>query len=151
MSDFCYSWPMFNRIFHQAELMDRMMELVGVNPGSAARIDRGVVWYEARTNCIACAHEHECRNWLECSEGLPVPPDFCPNVEFFQQCAETAPAAPGVSQCDCLARDGKPVRAGGYGPHDRDSNTHRAYRRVAVVGSAVHRLPVMRAAGTELL
>ena len=38
MSDFCYSWPKFNRIFHQVELMDRMMEVVGVNPATAARL-----------------------------------------------------------------------------------------------------------------
>ena len=89
MSDFCYSWPMFNRIFHQVDLMDRMMEIVGVNPAIAARVDKGEAWYEARTNCISCCHECECRNWLECSEGLPMPPDFCPNVEFFRRCTET--------------------------------------------------------------
>ena len=96
MSDFCYSWQLLNRIFHQVELMDRMMGLVGVDPAVAVRVDKGVAWYEARTNCISCCHECECRNWLECSEGLPVPPDFCPNVEFFGRCAETAPAGPGV-------------------------------------------------------
>ena len=96
MSDFCYSWPVLNRIFHQVELMDRMMGLVGVDPAVAGRVDKGAAWYEARTNCISCCHERECRNWLECSEGFPLPPDFCPNVEFFQQCAETAPAAPRV-------------------------------------------------------
>ncbi len=86
MNDFCYSWPVFNRIFHQAELMDRMMEAVGVKTAVAARVDNGAAWYEARTNCISCCHEHECRNWLECSEGLPVPPVFCPNAELFKRC-----------------------------------------------------------------
>ena len=88
MSDFCYSRPMFSRIFHQAELMDRMMEVVGVNPAVATRVDKGQAWYEARTNCISCRHECECRNWLECSEALPMPPNFCPNVEFFHRCKE---------------------------------------------------------------
>ena len=86
MSDFCYSWPMFNRIFHQVELMDRMMEVVGVNPAIAARVDKGGAWYEARTTCISCCHERECHNWLECSKRLPTPPEFCPNVEFFRRC-----------------------------------------------------------------
>jgi Family of unknown function (DUF6455) len=86
MSDFCYGWPMFNRIFHQVELMDRMMEVVGVKPAIAARVDKGGAWYEARTNCISCCHEEECRNWLACSHGLPTPPAFCPNAEFFQRC-----------------------------------------------------------------
>jgi len=88
MSDFCYSWPMLNRIFQQAELMDRMMMRVGVSPVVAVRVDRGVAWYEARTNCISCCHERECLNWLECSEGIPMPPDFCPNSEFLRSCAE---------------------------------------------------------------
>lgn len=88
MSDFCYSWPMFNRIFRQVDLMDRMMEAVGVSPATAARVDKGEAWYEARTNCISCCHECECRNWLECSEGLPLPPNFCPNVGFLQRCTE---------------------------------------------------------------
>jgi hypothetical protein len=88
MSDFCYSWQMFSRIFQQAELMDRMMKVVGVDPAVAARVDTSQAWYEARTNCISCCHECECRNWLECSEGLPVPPNFCPNVEFFHRCKD---------------------------------------------------------------
>ncbi len=87
MTDFCYSWPVFNRIFHQVELMDRMMGLVGVDPDVAGRVNKGAAWYEARTSCMSCCHERECRNWLECSEGLLVPPDFCPNAEFFRRCA----------------------------------------------------------------
>ena len=100
MSDFCYSWPMFNRIFHQVELMDRMMERIGVNPGVAVRIDKGIAWYEARTKCLSCCHERECRHWLEGSEVLEGPTDFCPNVAFFRRCAEIGahaqPAAPRV-------------------------------------------------------
>ncbi len=88
MSDFYYSWPVFNRIFHQVELIDRMMEAIGIKTAGAARVDNGAAWYEARTNCISCHHERECCNWLECSEGLPVPPLFCPNAEFFRRCAE---------------------------------------------------------------
>ena len=56
--------------------MDRMMGLVGVDPAVAVRVDKGVAWDQSGTNCISCCHECECRNWLECSEGLPVPPDF---------------------------------------------------------------------------
>ena len=32
MSDFCYGRPMLNRIFRQAELMDRVMERLGIDP-----------------------------------------------------------------------------------------------------------------------
>ncbi len=88
MSDFCYSRPMLDRIFRQAELMDRMMERVGVDPAAAARVDRGMAWYEARTRCIACCSDRQCRDWLACSETSAVlePPEFCRNGEFFRRC-----------------------------------------------------------------
>ena len=69
MSDFCYGRPMLNRIIRQAELMDRMMERVGVDPAAAVRIDRGMGWYQARTRCIACWSERECLDWLALSEA----------------------------------------------------------------------------------
>ena len=88
MSDFCYSRPMFDRVFRQAELMDRMMERVGVNPAAAARVDKGMAWYEARTKCIACCSERQCRDWLARSEAqaFSEPPEFCHNAEFFRYC-----------------------------------------------------------------
>ena len=54
MSDFCYSRPMLKRVLKQAELMDRMRERLGVGAATAARLDKGTAWYEARTRCIAC-------------------------------------------------------------------------------------------------
>ena len=86
MSDSCYSWPIFNRVFRQAELMDRMMERVGARPAVAVRIDHGMAWYDARTKCIDCLAEQECRRWLENTDASARPPDFCPNAQFFRQC-----------------------------------------------------------------
>lgn len=87
MSDFCYSWPVFNRVFRQAEVMDRMMERVGVRPAVAVRIDQGMAWYDARTKCIDCLAEQQCRWWLESADASAAPPDFCPNAQFFRECA----------------------------------------------------------------
>jgi hypothetical protein len=42
VSDFCYSRPMLDRVMRQAELMDRMMGHVGVDPAPAARLDKGM-------------------------------------------------------------------------------------------------------------
>ena len=99
MSDFCYSSPMLDRVFRQAELMDRMMERVGVNPAAAARVDRGTAWYEARTSCIACCSERQCRDWLTLSEtqAVSAPPEFCHNGAFFHRCGGKSPqeTAPG--------------------------------------------------------
>ena len=72
MSDFCYTRPMFDRVFRQAELMDRMMGRVGVDPIAAARVDKGMAWYEARTKCIACCSERQCRDWLARSEAQAI-------------------------------------------------------------------------------
>ena len=86
MGDFCYGQPMLERIFRQAERMDRMMQRVGVNPATAARADRGTAWYEARTRCIACGNERQCRIRLEGALPSAVQPEFCPNAEFFRSC-----------------------------------------------------------------
>jgi Family of unknown function (DUF6455) len=86
MSDLCYDRPMLNRIFRQAELMDRVMERVGVDPSAAARLDRGMAWYEARTRCIACCDERQCRTWLECSNPPTALPPSCSNGAFFRRC-----------------------------------------------------------------
>jgi hypothetical protein len=86
MTDFCYSRPMLNRILRHAELMDRMMERVGVNSAVAARLDRGMAWYEARTRCVACSNERQCRDWLGSAEtgSCANPPAFCHNAKFFR-------------------------------------------------------------------
>ena len=86
MSDFCYGWPVYNRVFRQAELMDRMMERMGVDPSVAVRRENGMAWYEARTRCIDCVHERRCRSWFEPSSSSGAEPDFCPNARFFQEC-----------------------------------------------------------------
>jgi hypothetical protein len=93
MSDFCYSRPMLNRIFRHADLMDHMMECSGVDPAVAVGVDSGMAWYEARSKCISCCKEQQCGSWLQGSDGLQAPPEFCPNAEFFRCCAARDPAS----------------------------------------------------------
>jgi len=66
------------------ELMVRMMDRMAVNWKMAAHIDGGLAWYAARTKCIFCPHEAECRSWPEDPKALP---EFCPNAKFFRGCA----------------------------------------------------------------
>jgi hypothetical protein len=87
MGDYCYSQPMLDRVLRRAELLDRVMEHVGVDAGVAARVDKGAAFYEARIKCMLCCQERACRTWLDGGEGHLSPPDFCPNAEFFQSCA----------------------------------------------------------------
>jgi hypothetical protein len=96
MTDFCYSRPMLNRVLRQAELMDRMMERLGVDPAAAARLENGMAWYEARSQCIACHNERNCQEWLKLAPPKPSngPPDFCGNSAFFRRCKLSAAPDP---------------------------------------------------------
>ena len=89
MSDFCYSGPMLKRVLDQADLMDRVMEAVGVVAAHAARLNRGMAWYEARCRCIACPDDRKCRAWLAGADARQTsrPPAFCRNTEFFRLAA----------------------------------------------------------------
>jgi hypothetical protein len=79
---------MMQRVLKQADTMDQMMQCLGVEPVRAARIDKGMAWYEARSRCIACIHDQRCRNWIAARQGASVlgPPEFCQNAAFFPQC-----------------------------------------------------------------
>jgi hypothetical protein len=85
MSDYCYSFPVFNRVLSQADLMDRMLERIGISPVRVIRHDNGASWYEARTRCIDCEVEDRCRAWLAAvpTDGEAEKPSFCPNSAFF--------------------------------------------------------------------
>jgi hypothetical protein len=91
MGDFCYPRPMLDHVLAQADLMDRMIGRVGVNPAVIARLDRGMTWYAARTRCIECSHPRECRAWVDGSAPGTAPPDFCPNAALFRSCLSKAP------------------------------------------------------------
>lgn len=82
MRDLSYS----QRVLRQAELMDRMMGRLRVSRPFASGIDGGLAWYEACTKCIFCTNAKQCCDWLEGSERLTGPAEFCPNTEFFQGC-----------------------------------------------------------------
>ncbi len=90
MTDFCFEWPIFNRVLRQAAMMDRMMQRAGVEPGVAVRLDKGCAYYAARTRCIECPVADRCHAWLDDPQGGPLPPEYCPNVAFFQRCIESA-------------------------------------------------------------
>lgn len=95
MGDLGKSWPMLDRNSRQPELMQRMMDRLGVNQALATRVDGGMAWAEARTKCVFCRNEQGCRAWLEGSEGAPMPQGLCPNIGFFRWCTEyDADAAP---------------------------------------------------------
>ncbi len=102
MSDLLFSRPMLRRILAQAELMDRMLQRLGVDEAALARLDGGMGLYEARTRCLACRNERECRAWLEGWTSPADPSEFCPNAAFFGRCRQVA------STAICFGRDESP-------------------------------------------
>jgi Family of unknown function (DUF6455) len=88
MGDFCFDRPMLKRVFRQVALMDAMMQRVGVDAAAAARDSEGTAWYEARTRCIGCCSEKQCRDWLaQPPTASPAePPEFCHNADFLKRC-----------------------------------------------------------------
>ena len=115
MSDLCFSRPMLRRILDHADLLDRMLERVGVDPAAAVRADRGMAWYEARSRCIGCIREQNCRTWQLGSETAAAAPEFCPNAHFFRRCKNAVgPSSRNRSQVSDGARGSDPIA-----PHAR--------------------------------
>lgn len=81
-------FPIFNRVVSQADLMDRMMARTGADPLIAIRRDGGAAWHEARSRCVDCVADEQCRRWLDsilCDELQDVPA-FCANSAFIKTC-----------------------------------------------------------------
>ena len=79
-------WPMFHRVWRRAELTDRMINELGVDPIVAARLDKGEAYCEAFAICLPCPAARVCRNWMTAEGHHEQPPDFCPNAGFFGRC-----------------------------------------------------------------
>ena len=75
--------PMCRQIERQARHMSEIMMRLRVDGAAAVRHQRGVSFYEARTNCIRCREHVRCRRWLEGELGADHPAGFCPNMEYF--------------------------------------------------------------------
>jgi len=82
MSEISYS----QKLLHQANLMARMMERVGVDVALAGSKEGGLPWYEGQTKCIFCRNVKRCSEWLDGTEPLANPAEFCPNIKFFRSC-----------------------------------------------------------------
>jgi Family of unknown function (DUF6455) len=79
--------PDVGRVIRHAELMDRMMERVGIDATAAARLDKGMALSRARSKCLGCCRERQCGDWLAQSEidASREPPEFCSDAEFFRR------------------------------------------------------------------
>jgi hypothetical protein len=78
-------WPMACRVWHLAELLDRMVGRLGVT-SVAARLDEGYGLLEARTRCHDCVAVAQCEAWLSVSAVEPAILGFCPNAAYLERC-----------------------------------------------------------------
>jgi hypothetical protein len=94
-------WPQTLRVGRPAELMDRLLQALGVNPAAAARKDGGKASAEARATCLYCRNCRACEDWLDAGDGLPLPEDFCPNASFFRELTSSAGVAGAIDKAQC--------------------------------------------------
>jgi uncharacterized protein DUF6455 len=59
-----------------------MMAQLQLDPGAAARSDRGKGFARAHKTCLTCATETQCQAWLD-GPRQSTNPDFCANQQFF--------------------------------------------------------------------
>jgi hypothetical protein len=78
-------WPTLEEARQRQDLMDRMMQIRGVDVLTVLGVDGGLAFIEARAKCRYCLHEEVCRRWLA-TEAPRTPPYFCPNAAFFLSC-----------------------------------------------------------------
>ena len=73
----------FERIFHHMDLMDRMMEVVGINDRLKSLPDAHNVLRRAAARCRSCDNTDECQAFLDGSDGAGETPGFCRNHDLF--------------------------------------------------------------------
>ena len=86
MSDYCYGFPIFERVATQAARMHDMLRHAGVEAVDLIRREHGESWYEARTLCLECSNDRSCGTWLAAHDaGIAAVPEFCPNARLFEE------------------------------------------------------------------
>ena len=86
------NWSQFRHVGRQTQHLGEVMDRLGTDALSAARLANGDAFATAQRNCLQCRHERQCRYWLDASIVLEGPPVFCPNAGFFTACRALAGA-----------------------------------------------------------
>lgn len=79
--------PMVRRVERLATRMQQMMDRVGADAATLARLRSGDAFLEARTTCLHCGTSDRCLRWLDAAPHRPNErPGFCPNLKLFEAC-----------------------------------------------------------------
>ncbi len=82
-------WPVFRRVARREKLTELMLDRLGIEPLSLARLDQGEAFQVVSRTCFECTKAHECRHWLAHADITETPPRFCPNLDTLQRCRKT--------------------------------------------------------------
>ncbi len=92
-------WPLTDQVWRQFGQFDLVMERTGVDPVFAARKAGGTAIAQARTVCLVCLRQKQCRFLLEHDEADAIMA-FCPNAGFFDSCRQREPCKIRNAKCD---------------------------------------------------
>ncbi|MEO9614528.1 MAG: DUF6455 family protein [Nitratireductor sp.] len=79
-----------DRIAARADLMEKMIDTLGVREGILDMPDEASVMRNAALRCLSCRHGAECGTWLETNATHARAPSYCRNRELFDFVAEEA-------------------------------------------------------------
>lgn len=83
-------WPMFQHVERQAVRMHEMMRRLDVDVAKFVRLENGDAYAQARKRCLACGTCGLCLRWLDVPDRQERLPEFCPNLQPFLACKQTA-------------------------------------------------------------
>lgn len=88
----------FSRLTRQADLMDAMMNKLGVAEQMRHLPDHAAVLRRAAHRCLTCEKPDSCRHWLDNECQPDEAPEFCKNHDLFERVLDqmdddTLPAA----------------------------------------------------------
>lgn len=76
-------WPMYDHVERRARRLHDMIERLGVDAVTLARLRQGDAYAEAREQCLHCVQAGDCLHFLaDCSDDSR--PEFCPNLALLE-------------------------------------------------------------------
>ena len=79
----------FSRLTRQADLMDTMMEKLGVADEMRHLPDHAAVLRRAANRCLTCEKPDACAHWLANEADPDEAPGFCRNHDLFERVLDT--------------------------------------------------------------
>ena len=76
---------MYKRLIRQADLMDTMVDKLGVRPALEGRADQAGVMRRAANRCMSCTESAACQQWLDDHETASEAPQYCRNHDLFER------------------------------------------------------------------